>query len=147
VDGHDPKAISAAIAKARADGSAPWLIACKTVVGYGAPTKAGKSSTHGEPLGVDEIKGAREQLGWRAAPFEIPAPILDAWRALGAKGKAENAAWKARLAKAPDAAKAAFETPVATSRAKAIADAIAAAKAQFAADTAKRATRVWSQLT
>jgi transketolase len=147
VDGHDPKAISAAIAKARADGSAPWLIACKTVIGYGAPTKAGKSSTHGEPLGVDEIKGAREQLGWSAAPFEIPAPILDAWRALGAKGKAENAAWKARLAKAPDAAKAAFETPVATSRAKAIADAIAAAKAQFAADTAKRATRVWSQLT
>ena len=147
VDGHDPKAISAAIAKARADGSAPWLIACKTVIGYGAPTKAGKSSTHGEPLGVDEIKGAREQLGWSAAPFEIPAPILDAWRALGAKGKAENAAWKARLAKAPDAAKDAFETPVATSRAKAIADAIAAAKAQFAADTAKRATRVWSQLT
>ena len=147
VDGHDPKAISAAIAKARADGSAPWLIACKTVIGYGAPTKAGKSSTHGEPLGVDEIKGAREQLGWSAAPFEIPAPILDAWRALGAKGKAENAAWKARLAKAPDAAKAAFETPIATSRAKAIADAIAAAKAQFAADTAKRATRVWSQLT
>ncbi|HEX2843027.1 transketolase [Hyphomicrobium sp.] len=147
VDGHDPKAISAALAKARADSSKPWLIACKTVIGYGAPTKAGKSSTHGEPLGVDEIKGAREKLGWSAAPFEIPAPVLEAWRTVGAKGAKENAAWKARLAKGPDAAKAAFETPVATSRAKAIANAIAAAKAQFAADTSKRATRVWSQLT
>ena len=146
VDGHDPKAISAALAKARADSSKPWLIACKTVIGYGAPTKAGKSSTHGEPLGAEEIKGTREKLGWAAAPFEIPAPILEAWRAIGAKGAKENAAWKARLAKAPDA-KAVFESPVATSHAKAIADAIAAAKTQFAADAAKRATRVWSQLT
>ena len=146
IDGHDPKAISAALATARADSSKPWLIACKTVIGYGAPTKAGKSSTHGEPLGTEEIKGTREKLGWNAAPFEIPAPILEAWRAIGAKGAKENAAWKARLAKAPDA-KAVFESPVATSKAKAIADAIAAAKAQFAADATKRATRVWSQLT
>ncbi|WP_072391214.1 transketolase [Hyphomicrobium sp. CS1GBMeth3] len=147
IDGHDPEAISAALKTARADQSAPWLIACKTVIGYGAPTKAGKASTHGEPLGVEEIKGTREKLGWSAAPFEIPSPILDAWRALGAKGKAESAAWKQRLAKAPDAAKAAFEAPVASSRTKTIADAIAAAKTQFVADTAKRATRVWSQLT
>jgi len=146
VDGHDAKAISAALKTARADASAPWLIACKTVIGYGAPTKAGKSSTHGEPLGADEIKGAREKLGWDAAPFEIPKSILDAWRALGAKGGAENAAWKKRLAKAPAEAKAAFETPAAASRGKAIAEAIAAAKAQFAADATKRATRVWSQL-
>jgi len=146
VDGHDPKAVAAAIAKARGDASAPWLIACKTVIGYGAPTKAGKSSTHGEPLGAEEIKGAREKLGWSAAPFEIPPPILAAWRALGARGAAENAAWKQRLAKAPAIAKAAFETPAARSRGEAIAEAIAAAKAQFAADTAKRATRVWSQL-
>ncbi|WP_295559149.1 transketolase [uncultured Hyphomicrobium sp.] len=147
VDGHDPKAISAALKKARGDSAKPWLIACKTVIGYGAPTKAGKSSTHGEPLGAEEIKGTREKLGWSAAPFEIPSPVLDAWRALGAKGAAENAAWKKRLDKAPAEAKAAFETPAAASRTKTIADAIAAAKAQFAADTAKRATRVWSQLT
>jgi len=147
VDGHDAKAVSAAITKARTDGSAPWLIACKTVIGYGAPTKAGKSSTHGEPLGADEIKGTREKLGWSAAPFEIPQPILDAWRALGAKGAKENAAWKQQLAKASPEVKAVFEAPVAASRASAIADAIAAAKAQFAADGAKRATRVWSQLT
>ena len=147
VDGHDPKAISAALAKARADSSKPWLIACKTVIGYGAPTKAGKSSTHGEPLGVEEIKGTREKLNWSAAPFEIPAPVLNAWRALGAKGAAENAAWKARLAKAPAAAKTAFDSPAAASRTKELAAAIAAAKAQFAADASKKATRVWSQLT
>ena len=147
VDGHDAKAVSAAIAKARADSSAPWLIACKTVIGYGAPTKAGKSSTHGEPLGAEEIEGTREKLGWNAAPFEVPPQILNAWRALGAKGAAENAAWKKRLAGASAEAKAAFETPVAASRKKAIAAAIAAAKTQFAADAAKRATRVWSQLT
>jgi transketolase len=147
VDGHDAAAISAALAKARADSSKPWLIACKTVIGYGAPNKAGKSSTHGEPLGADEIKGTREKLGWDAQAFEIPPPILGAWRAVGAKGAETNAAWKKRLAKAAPEARAAFEAPAAASRAKAMSEAIAAARAQFAADTAKRATRVWSQLT
>ncbi|MFA5949657.1 MAG: transketolase [Hyphomicrobium sp.] len=147
VDGHDTKAISAALAKARADASKPWLIACKTVIGYGAPTKAGKSSTHGEPLGAEEIKGAREKLGWSAAPFEVPEQVLTAWRATAEKGKKANADWKAAFARSSEAVKTAFDAPAAKSRDKAIADAIAAAKAQFAADTAKRATRVWSQLT
>lgn len=147
VDGHDTGAISKALATARADSSKPWLIACKTVIGFGAPTKAGKSSTHGEPLGAEEISGAREKLGWGAAPFEVPQPILDAWRALGMKGAKANAAWKAALAKAPGEAKAAFDAPAAKSRGKSIADAIGAAKSQFAADATKRATRVWSQLT
>ena len=147
VDGHDPAAISAALKTARADASKPWLIACKTVIGYGAPTKAGKSSTHGEPLGAEEIAGTREKLGWSAAPFEIPDAVLGAWRAVGAKGAEENAAWKARFAKASPEAKALLETPTGASRKGAIADAIAAAKAQFAADETKRATRVWSQLT
>lgn len=147
VDGHDPKAIAAALAKAKSDSSKPWLLACKTIIGYGAPNKQGKSSTHGEPLGADEITGAREKLGWPHAPFEVPASVLDAWRALGQQGAKANAAWKAALAKAGAAQKAAFESPAAASRAKDIAASIAAAKAQFAADSAKRATRVWSQMT
>ena len=69
---------------ARADSSKPWLIACKTTIGYGTPTKAGKASTHGSPLGADEIAGAREKLGWAHPPFEVPAHILAAWRACGA---------------------------------------------------------------
>ena len=98
IDGHDPEAISAALAKARADSSKPWLIACKTTIGYGAPTKAGKSSTHGEPLGEEEIKGTREKLNWRSPPFEIPEPVLLAWRAVGQKGAKERSSWKARTA-------------------------------------------------
>ena len=144
IDGHDVKAISAAIAKAKADPSAPWLIACKTIIGYGAPTKAGKSSTHGEPLGAEEIKGAREKLGWPYPPFEVPEPILSAWRAAGKRGAKANAQWKARLEKADPATKALLGGRDAAKAAEA---AIADAKAAFAADTNKRATRVWSQLT
>ena len=147
VDGHDPAAISAALKTARADASKPWLIACKTVIGFGAPTKAGKSSTHGEPLGAEEIVGTREKLGWSAPPFEIPDAVLGAWRAVGAKGADANAAWKARFDKASPESKALLETPTGASRKAAIAEAIGAAKARFAADETKRATRVWSQLT
>jgi transketolase len=144
VDGHDTKAIAEAIAKAKADPSAPWLIACKTIIGYGAPTKAGKSSTHGEPLGADEIKGAREKLGWPYPAFEVPPHVLSAWRAAGARGAKANAEWKARLAKADAATQALLRG---RDSAKAAEAAIADAKATFAADTNKRATRVWSQLT
>ncbi len=146
IDGHDSKAISAALAKAKTDSSKPWLIACKTIIGYGAPTKQGTKDTHGSPLGADEIKGTREALGWPYPPFEIPADILGAWRALGAKGAKANAAWKAKLATAGAKAQVALQFPAATSRKSDIAAAAAAAKAAFAADTAKRASRVWSQL-
>ena len=116
IDGHDPKAISAALAKARADSSKPWLIACKTTIGYGAPTKAGKASTHGEPLGEEEIKGTREKLAWPHAPFEIPEPVLLAWRAIGQRGAKERTSWKLRLAQAGPAAAAALAEPAGATR-------------------------------
>ena len=147
VDGHDTKAVSAALAKAKGDSSKPWLIACKTVIGYGAPSKAGKASTHGEPLGADEIKGAREKLGWSWPPFEIPAHVLEAWRTLGRRGAEERTAWQARLAMADQKAKSALGLPLAHARASHVFAAIDAARRQFAADGAKRATRVWSQMT
>jgi len=147
VDGQDPKAIAAALAAARADSSRPWLIACKTTIGYGAPTKAGKASTHGEPLGEEEIKGARKKLDWPYPPFEIPGPILQAWRAVGRKGAKERAGWKQRLAQADAETTAAFADPAGQTRMTAVADAIAAAKAAFAGDETKRATRVWSKMT
>ena len=81
IDGHDPAQISAAIKKAKADPSKPWLIAARTIIGYGAPTKQGTKDTHGSPLGAEEIDRTRAALGWTAPPFEIPADILDAWRA------------------------------------------------------------------
>ena len=134
IDGHDPAAISAALANARADASKPWLIACKTTIGYGAPTKAGKSSTHGEPLGEEEIKGTREKLIWPHAPFEIPEPVLLAWRAVGQRGAKERASWKSRVDKAGPAAAAALAEPAGAARKAAVETAIAAAKSAALGD-------------
>ena len=143
VDGHNASEISAAIKKAQADPSKPWLIACKTIIGYGAPTKQGKSSTHGEPLGVEEIKGAREKLDWPSPPFEVPAEILSAWRSAGSRGAKGNAEWKKHFAKAAAPIKALISGRDAGAIA---AQAVVEAKSVFAADTAKRATRAWSGL-
>ncbi len=146
IDGQDRNAIAQALAKARADSSKPWLIACKTTIGYGAPTKAGTASAHGEALGEEEIKGAREKLHWPYPPFEVPEPILAAWRAVGQRGAKERASWTARLAGNPAAASA-LSAPTGAARLPAVAAAIAEAKPAFAADEKKRATRVWSQMT
>lgn len=79
VDGHDPAAIATAIDAAIADTNRPTIICCKTVIGFGAPNKQGTASTHGAPLGEDEVAAARKELGWDSAPFEIPAEIATAW--------------------------------------------------------------------
>ncbi|MEP7222638.1 MAG: transketolase [Novosphingobium sp.] len=102
-DGHDTADISRAIDAALAD-DRPSLIACKTVIGKGAPNKQGTHHVHGAALGDAEIAAAREYLGWTAAPFEIPADIAADWRSTGAKGAAEHAAWAERLAGNPQAA-------------------------------------------
>ena len=96
VDGHDPIAVDAALAAARFS-DRPVMIACKTTIGYGAPTKAGSHNCHGSPLGAAEIAGARAALGWPHAPFEIPASIYDGWAAVAERGRAARAAWEARL--------------------------------------------------
>ena len=102
IDGHDPDAIAAAIDKAKRS-DRPSLIACKTTIGYGAPTKAGKSSAHGSPLGAEEIKGAREKLGWHEPAFEVPADVREQWRKAGTRSQSAHAAWKQRLnALSPD---------------------------------------------
>ncbi|WP_428681620.1 transketolase [Sphingopyxis sp.] len=96
-DGHDPVDIRRAIDASLAD-PRPSLIACRTIIGFGAPNKQGTSATHGAPLGADEIAAARKELGWTAEPFVIPADIASAWTAFGEKGKALHAEWNARLA-------------------------------------------------
>ena len=88
-----------ALAEAAAD-PRPSLIACRTTIGFGAPTKAGTSGSHGSPLGAKEIEGARAALGWPHAAFEIPDDIRAAWHAIGARGAAERTAWEARAASA-----------------------------------------------
>jgi transketolase len=96
-DGHDPADIRRAIDAALAD-PRPSLVACRTIIGFGAPNKQGTSATHGAPLGADEIAAARTELGWTAEPFDIPADIAAAWAAFGQKGKELHAEWNNRLA-------------------------------------------------
>ncbi len=100
-DGHDHADIARALAEAAAD-PRPSLVACRTVIGKGAPTKQGTHSVHGAPLGAEEISAAREALGWTAAPFEIPEAVLADWRSLAAKGATARTAWEARTSAALD---------------------------------------------
>jgi transketolase len=101
-DGHDPGAVLAALEQAKAS-DRPVLIACRTTIAHGAPTKAGTAGSHGAPLGADEIAGARAKLGWPHAPFTVPDHVLKAWRAAGARGADSRRAWEQRVAKRPDA--------------------------------------------
>ena len=97
IDGHDPAAINLALEKAQKSDK-PTLIACRTKIGFGAPTKQGSEKSHGSPLGAEEIAGTRKTLGWTSAPFEVPADVLQAWRALGTRSKSVHADWRKRLA-------------------------------------------------
>ncbi|MBI1186757.1 MAG: transketolase [Alphaproteobacteria bacterium] len=95
-DGHDVLSIEAALEAAKASDK-PALIACKTVIGYGAPKKGGTKSAHGEPLGAEEAAAAKAAYGWPHGPFEIPDDVYAYWRAVGARGRSARAAWEARL--------------------------------------------------
>ncbi len=108
VDGEDPEAVANAIAMARMSDK-PSLIDCRTTIGYGAPTKAGTSATHGAPLGEQEVAGVRENLNWPYPAFVVPDHILQAWRKLGRRGIAEREAWEQRYAALDEAKKAEFK--------------------------------------
>jgi transketolase len=144
VDGHDPEAIALAIENARAVTDKPSIIACRTIIGYGAPNKAGTASTHGSPLGAEEIAGAREQLSWCHTPFEMPKPILASWRAAGARHRAAYEKWVEAASRHPSA-RARLTDPIDDKVEKEIAAAIEAIKADFAKEGAKLATRQSSQ--
>jgi len=108
VDGHDPVAISAAIRQAQAS-DRPTLIAAKTTIGFGAPTKSGTAKVHGAPLGAEEIAGTREALNWPHQPFEVPSDILDAWRIAGLRSASAHKDWQKRFADADAETRAEFE--------------------------------------
>jgi transketolase len=112
VDGHDPDAIAAALERARLS-DRPSLIACRTVIGFGAPSKAGTEKCHGSPLGADEIKGARDKLVWSHPAFEIPPDIRAEWRTAGQRSKAARATWSQRLKTLAADRRAEFERRVA----------------------------------
>ncbi|MBC7140887.1 MAG: transketolase, partial [Rhodobacteraceae bacterium] len=143
VDGHDKEAIARAIAAAQAD-PRPSLIACKTVIGYGAPTKQGSHSVHGAPLGAEEIAAARKALGWDAAPFEVPGDIYDSWHAVARRGRDARTAWDRRLAASPKAD--AFHASLAAPDAAALDAAITAYRHKLSAEAPKVATRKASEM-
>ncbi|MBO22102.1 MAG: transketolase [Rhodospirillaceae bacterium] len=144
IDGHDPAAIDSALTAARTSGK-PSLIACRTIIGYGSPSKQGTSATHGAPLGDEEIAATRAELGWTHAPFEVPDDILAAWRAAGARGAAERATWTERHAALAADTRRAFDDTVAGALPAAFDDTVNAFKKQLSADAPKWATRKSSQ--
>ncbi len=107
VDGHDPDAIAAAIEAAHLSDK-PTLIACKTVIGFGAPNKQGTHKVHGNPLGAEEIAAARQSLEWDAEAFSVPADVLDAWRLSGLRSAKARKEWDERLAATPNEKRAEF---------------------------------------
>jgi transketolase len=145
IDGHDPDAIAAAITAAQTS-ARPSLIACRTVIGFGAPTKAGSEKSHGSPLGPDEVKGAREKLGWTSPPFEVPVDILAAWREAGARSRTARLSWEQRLASLAPDRRAEFDRRIAGDLpAEALAAAVRGIKEKLAAAPKEIATRVASE--
>jgi len=141
IDGHDTDAIREAIVMAQSVTDRPSMIACRTIIGFGFPTKAGTQKAHSDAPGEEEIAGAREILGWASPPFVIPEHLLADWRATGARGVAARLAWAERVKAAPDARRTEFER---RNEGRLPADwksAIVAARAEFVADGKDLATR------
>ena len=145
IDGQDPAAIARAIEAARRS-DRPSLIACRTTIGYGAPNKGGTEKTHGSPLGPDEVAAARQQLGWTAPAFEIPADIRALWRAAGERNRPERLAWEQRLAALDPARRAEFTRRLRGDVAERIATAVAEVKQKLAQAPKDLATRSASEL-
>jgi transketolase len=145
IDGHDPEAIAAAIARAQKSGK-PSLIACKTIIGFGAPHKAGTAKAHGEALGAEELKGAKEKLGISLEPFSVPAEVLKVWREAGSRGAAARKAWEARMATLSNRKRAEFDRRLRHERPASLAKAFRAHKKALLETPQNIATRKSSEL-
>ena len=141
-DAHAPEDIAAALTAAQAD-PRPSLIACRSIIGFGAPNKQGSHDVHGAPLGADEIAAARARLGWDHAPFEIPDDVYAAWHAIAARGAGARETWHETLAASPDHA--AFNLHL-TQDAAPLTAAMADYKARLLVDKPKVATRKASEM-
>ncbi len=145
-DGHNPAELDAALTAAKTETTKPSLIAMKTVIGFGSPKKAGTASSHGSPLGADEAAATKAALGWGHAPFEIPADLLDQWRAIGTRGADARQAWEARLAAKDADTRTEFSRRLTGQLPDAYKTAIAKARAALFANPQKVATRKASQI-
>ena len=144
-DGHDPEDIDAALTKAKSS-KKPTMIACKTRIGFGAPTREGTAKAHGSPLGAEEIQATREVYGWPYGPFEIPADIKSAWEAIGAKGREARAEWQSRFETLSASRQAEFERVMSGEVPKRLSSTIRALKKQISESQPKVATRKSSEM-
>ena len=145
IDGMDPAAIAAAITRAQKSGK-PSLIACRTVIGYGAPHKAGTAKAHGEALGADELKAAKQNLGIALEPFSVPADVLKSWRAAGSRGAAARQEWEARMATLSNRKRAEFDRRLRHERPASLARALKAHKKTLLETPQNVATRKSSEM-
>jgi len=142
VDGHDPAQVAAALSMA-VRSKKPTLIACRTIIGFSAPSKAGTAAAHGAPLGAAEARGAKDALGWHYPPFEVPDDIRAPWLKAGSRGATARRAWLKRLARHPQRAE--FERVTAGRLPENFHETIAALRAWVAETRPKLATRASSQ--
>ena len=145
IDGHDPEAIAAAIEQARAS-DRPSLIACRTVIGFGAPNRQGSEKAHGAPLGTEEVVKTRAALDWPHAPFEIPEYVAEQWRAIGARGQTARRSWIERTKRLNAAPRSPFHDALNRKLPCGYAETIARIRGHFAAERVNIATRQASQL-
>jgi transketolase len=146
IDGQDQKAIASAIKQAQSS-DRPSLIACKTTIGFGAPHKAGTAKAHGEPLGAEELAGAKKALDWNYGPFEIPDDVLQAWRNVGKQGASAHADWRSRFDAKPEAQRNEFiRRVIDRKRPQGLADAIGKLKDKLVAEPPTVATRKASEM-
>ncbi|WP_377809746.1 transketolase [Azospirillum sp. A29] len=144
VDGHDTDAVSKAIAQARTSTDKPTLIACRTIIGKGAPNKANSHACHGSPLGADEVAATRTAIGWTHEPFVVPDEVLSAWRAAGTRSVEAYNAWSSRRATLSAEAGKAFDEAFSHGVPSALTDTIVAFKQKISAEKPSWATRVAS---
>src|SRR5207237_57366 len=145
VSGHDPQAIARAIEQAQSS-DRPSMIACRTTIGYGAPTKAGSEKSHGAALGAEEVAGARQKLGWTSPAFEVPADIRELWRAAAERSVEARRAWRQRVEALDAKTRGEFERRMRGDlRKDKLAAAVASVKEKLAAAPKDTATRAASE--
>jgi transketolase len=144
IDGQDQQAIAAAIMRGQ-NSNKPSMIACKTTIGFGAPTKAGTAKAHGEALGAEELKGAKEKLGISLEPFSVPDDVLKSWREAGSRGAAARKEWEARFAELTARRRTEFERRLRHERPAALAKAFKAHKKALLETPQNIATRKSSE--
>jgi transketolase len=144
IDGHDPQAIAAAIETAR-QSERPSLIACRTLIGFGAPNRQGTEKAHGAPLGADEVARTREALGWKHVPFDVPDSVLSQWREIGMQGHDERRAWIERTRRACSGGRSLFHDALNRKLPGGYAGAMAQLRTRFGSERPNIATRQASQ--